>query len=280
MPSTTYMQIDDRRDHSFRIPRPELTRTRGAPNACNRCHEDQTPEWAQGVLEAAGRADSQDWFQRLADTGPEAAGALETALGLAVDDAVPPLLRATAINRVNLAGDERAYQALGDMLNNSDALIRLGAVRALRGVEPRIQAALGARRLRDPSRAVRMELLPILAALGPEALDPADRRVLEAVQEEYLDSQMALSGWPQSWVNQGNLYVALGRIEEAESAYRQAMEIGPDFVPGYANLADLYRATSRESEGETVLREGLARQPGQIDLTHSLGLNLVRQGHL
>ena len=46
MPTETYMVVDPRHDHSFRIPRPDLSATIGVPNACNACHEDRTPEWA------------------------------------------------------------------------------------------------------------------------------------------------------------------------------------------------------------------------------------------
>src|SRR5690606_33015815 len=37
MPSRTYMVIDDRRDHSLRVPRPDLSVLLGTPNACNDC---------------------------------------------------------------------------------------------------------------------------------------------------------------------------------------------------------------------------------------------------
>ena len=38
MPSTTYMVVDARRDHSFRVPRPDLSQLNGTPNACTKCH--------------------------------------------------------------------------------------------------------------------------------------------------------------------------------------------------------------------------------------------------
>ena len=38
MPSTTYMDVDDRRDHSFRVPDPKLSIATGTPNACTGCH--------------------------------------------------------------------------------------------------------------------------------------------------------------------------------------------------------------------------------------------------
>jgi len=50
MPATTYMKVDDRLDHSFQIPRLDLSIETGVPNACNRCHEDKTPEWAKAQI--------------------------------------------------------------------------------------------------------------------------------------------------------------------------------------------------------------------------------------
>ena len=40
MPATTYMMIDPRRDHSLRVPRPDLSVSFGTPNACSGCHID------------------------------------------------------------------------------------------------------------------------------------------------------------------------------------------------------------------------------------------------
>lgn len=42
MPHTTYMSIDDRRDHSFRVPDPALSIATGTPNACTGCHLDES----------------------------------------------------------------------------------------------------------------------------------------------------------------------------------------------------------------------------------------------
>ena len=51
MPHKNYMVIDDRRDHSIRIPRPDLSAKFGQPNACNNCHTDQSFEWAAKALD-------------------------------------------------------------------------------------------------------------------------------------------------------------------------------------------------------------------------------------
>src|SRR5262249_7720843 len=46
MPRRTYMGIDARRDHGFRVPRPDLAAKTGAPDACAACHAERGAAWA------------------------------------------------------------------------------------------------------------------------------------------------------------------------------------------------------------------------------------------
>jgi len=46
MSTKTYMVVDLRRDHSFRVPRPDLSISLGTPNACTQCHAGRSTEWA------------------------------------------------------------------------------------------------------------------------------------------------------------------------------------------------------------------------------------------
>jgi tetratricopeptide (TPR) repeat protein len=61
MPQATYMDVDPRRDHSFRIPRPDLSVKLGTPNACTRCHlrDERLPlQQGSGVgVQGSGAAD-------------------------------------------------------------------------------------------------------------------------------------------------------------------------------------------------------------------------------
>jgi len=46
MPQETYMVVDPRRDHSFRVPRPDRSAALGTPNSCNKCHTEESTDWA------------------------------------------------------------------------------------------------------------------------------------------------------------------------------------------------------------------------------------------
>src|SRR5262249_27010252 len=51
MPARTYMVVDRRHDHGFRVPRPDLSVKLGTPNACTDCHADKSAEWAAAAIE-------------------------------------------------------------------------------------------------------------------------------------------------------------------------------------------------------------------------------------
>jgi tetratricopeptide (TPR) repeat protein len=73
MPERTYMAVDPRRDHSLRIPRPDLSVALGTPNACTGCHLEP-----QRVAEAKRSAlrEYADW-QRMAAEDEEIASEIE-----------------------------------------------------------------------------------------------------------------------------------------------------------------------------------------------------------
>ena len=50
MPGKYYMGIDWRRDHSLRIPRPDISIKYNIPNACNDCHADKSFQWSEDYI--------------------------------------------------------------------------------------------------------------------------------------------------------------------------------------------------------------------------------------
>ena len=90
-------------------------------------------------------------------------------------------------------------------------------------------------------------------------------------------AQLANADRPESHVNLGILAIKLGRLTEAEQAFQTAIRVGPQFVPAYVDLADVYRSEQRDTEGEPQLRRAIGLAPESADAHHALGLLLVRQ---
>ena len=69
MPESTYMKVDPRRDHSLRVPRPDLSVKINTPNSCTRCHLDRAKISDQRKQELK-LEQYNDWL-RAADEGHE-----------------------------------------------------------------------------------------------------------------------------------------------------------------------------------------------------------------
>jgi len=280
MPTTTYMVIDPRHDHSLRVPRPDLSVKLGVPNACTGCHAGRPAEWAAKQVEA-WYGHPPRGYQRYAEAlrtasigGP---GAGDLLLAVARDGDQPAIARASAIERLRVFTSPAAVEVLRAGLNDHDPLVRRAAVGALEGTEPARHVELLAPLLDDPVRAVRMEAARALAGSPGDRLTDAQRAALDRGLAEYIAAEQFNADRPESHVNLGLLYAAQRRLPDAEAALRIALEVNPRFVPAAVNLSDLYRATGRDEQGERVLRKVLENDPRSAPARHALGLLLVRQ---
>ncbi len=280
MPERTYMGIDSRRDHGLRIPRPDLALTIGTPDACTDCHSGRPAGWAaRAFAEWYGDVDARrPGFARALDAGRRGLpGARRLLADLAADPSMPAIARGTALAMARSAGLADP-DVLRRGLADSEPLVRLGTVRGVETVDPRLWPELLAALLDDPVRAVRIEAGRTLAQLPATAIPETSRPSFELALAEYLEAQELNADRPDGQLNLALTYAARGRSGDAEHAYSRALELDPWFSPAYVNLADLYRATGRDAGGEAVLRRGLRLAPEDAGLHHTLGLTLVRLG--
>jgi predicted CXXCH cytochrome family protein len=276
MPARTYMQIDARRDHSLRVPRPDLTIATGAPNACTQCHANRSASWAaSAVRQWLGRdaVGFQDFAIAFHDADERRPGAATSLLAIATSADEPAIVRASALDRLADAGAPASTLASG--LRDVDPLVRLGALHALAQAPPADQAALAARLLSDPIRTVRIAAARLLAP-STSRLTDRDRAVFDRVSADVVAAGRFNADRPESRVSLGVFFADQGRATDAEAEYRAAIRLAPDFPPGYVNLAELLRATRSESDAEQILRAGLTHAPASADLHFALGLSLVR----
>ena len=280
MPAKTYMVVDPRRDHSFRIPRPDLSAQLDTPNACNRCHSDRTAAWAAAKL--------REWYGRKPTGYQQYAEALHAArsgtqdaklrlLALLRDHDQPAIARATAAMALRDWLSPQTLEALSDALSDTDPLVRMAALEALERAPLAARWQLAQHLLRDPVRTVRALAASTLADVPLDRLAPSERADFERASDEFLAAQRQNADDPAAHVNMGNFYAARRQLDRAEHAYRETLAFDPNWVPAYVNLADLLRSQSRDPEGEQVLRAGIARLPQAAALHHSLGLLQVRE---
>ena len=282
MPARTYMVVDPRRDHSFRVPRPDLSAALGTPNACTTCHTEETAAWA------AARA--ADWwgtprsphFAEILAAARHGDPAAEAGLqALARDGDQPPIVRATALEHLRRYG-ARGLQAAAVAAADPDPLVRAAAAGVLQRAAPRRRIAALAPLLDDPIRAVRIEAARALASVPRGALDPRQATRFQAARAELVDAQAASADLPGAHLVLGVLHSREGSPAAAERAYRRALALDPGFAAAALNLASLLNRQGRNDEAEAALRGSIERIPEEGELHYSLGLLLAeeeRYGH-
>lgn len=277
MPARTYMGIDVRHDHSFRVPRPDLSVSLGTPNACTDCHADRPPAWAAAALARwfpDGRAGTPHYGEAIAAGRRGAVGAERALAALAADLGAPAIARATALSMLESPTPGAVQRVAAD----SEPLVRLGALEAARRLAPAARLAAVGPLLRDPLRAVRIEAARVLADVPAGLWRPVDRTALADGLAAYREAQQAQADLPSSHLNLALLDLALGDLAAARRGYETALRLASWFVPAAVNLADLARIEGDEAAAEATLRRALAVVPESAELHHALGLALVRAG--
>ena len=278
MPERTYMVIDDRRDHSLRVPRPDLSAALGTPEPCTGCHAGHDASWAaEAVREWRGGRPADPHFAPTLDAGRRrVTGAARALAALAADDDAAGIVRATALHLLARQPDAAALPAIRDALSNPDPLIRLGAAEAVEPIPPGLRLALVEPLLRDPVRGVRIEAGRVLADVPPDLWSAGSRTALADALAEHRAAQEIHLDRPESWLNLGIIHLRLGESDLARAAYESALALDSTFHPASINLADLHRAEERDDVGEQVLRDALEASPENAELHHALGLLLIR----
>ena len=280
MPGRTYMGVDYRPDHSFRIPRPDLTLELKTPNACDRCHIDKPTRWSVEAMEKWYGRKTRPHYGTIVAAGrarePEALPAL---IRLAEDRLYPEIVRATALSLAAAYPDSAATESLERALADEASLLRYTAVNRIVIEDPARRISLVGPLLYDPVRAVRMEASRSLVTVQ-ERLDPALREPYQKALAEYVAAMARTGDFAASRHNLGNLYAELGKPDLAIAHYRHAMAIDRLFYPAKVNLAMLYNSRGKKDQAETLLREVVDEHPQMHEVKYSLGLLLAEKKEL
>jgi len=280
MPMRTYMGVDQRHDHSFRIPRPDESIKFGTPNACNDCHADKTAAWAAKATNSWYGPNHQGFQQYTGTLTAARLGAADASsllVSLAKDEKAPNIAKATALVELQPYLDVNTYAAARANLASPDPLLRMAAVELIGAADAATRWRMLSPLLSDPVRAVRITAASETVDAVPQEIAPADKTAFDKALQEFISVQRFNGDRPEAHLTLGNLYSRQGKAAEAGAEYNAAIKLSPDFIPAYVNMADLMRATNRDGESERWLLEAQKRSPKNAEVAYSFGLLRARQ---
>lgn len=277
MAERTYMGIDGRRDHSFRIPRPDLADETGAPDTCADCHAERSAQWAADTL--AG------WFpqstrrgvhfgQTFAVARQNPAAVADKLDEIANDPDQPGIVRATALNLMQpLATPDLAGKS-APLLADPDPLVRSAAAALQRGAPVAERAARLVRVLTDPMLSVRIAAAKQMFDVPQSQLSPGPRAALRQALEDWQRSLATRLDFPETHLVLGGMALTVRNTDAARAAFGRAVQLDPQRSDAWSILVRITLATEGEDAARSVLRSALSQipdDPGLVRLAAELG---------
>ncbi|MCK4569907.1 MAG: tetratricopeptide repeat protein, partial [Bacteroidales bacterium] len=279
MPGRYYMGVDYRRDHSIRVPRPDLSIATGSPNACNDCHSENTFEWAAAYIDqwyGLSRVPHFGTVFAKARIGDESS--IPGLINIALDELFPVIVRATAVYELEKFPDSLCRQTVIYSLSDPESLIRHQAVQSYlpSGVDEMIKLLTPL--LNDPVKAVRMQAAFRMSSIPVTQMDSSILREFYESLSEYREVMEFTGEFAASRHNLGVIYQNQGMFAEAEESFLAAIRIDNEFFPSMANLAVTYNQLGKNDDAEALLRQMIHDLPDYHDTYYSLGLLLAEKG--
>jgi Tfp pilus assembly protein PilF len=278
MPGKYYMGIDWRRDHSIRIPRPDISIKYNTPNACNDCHADKSFQWSEDYIKKYfGERKKHTYGFTLADGFLQKEGADTSLIKLIKSDLYPEIVRATAIQYLSAYDNPKAISTIQEMLNSPEPIIRERAIDAFNSNNPEVLAKIFIPLLNDPVKMVRIAAASKLSILAKENFTDDQYKTLTAVLEEYLITLKYTADFPTGKYNLGNFYSNKGDYITAAKFYNDAIKTDSLLFPAKSNLALLYYNNGELKKAEKIFLDLINKHPEYTEGNYYLGLLYAEQ---
>ncbi len=274
-----------RSDHSFRPPMPEATIKFGSPNACNSCHTDESPEWANEIVKSRTNGDYQEetlyWAQLIKEAREGQWERLDEMLDIIEKDAYGEVVVTSFIRLLNSCSDEKKWSTiLGALQDNESPLVRAAAATALSGnlSEEAKNALLTA--AADDYRVVRVSAALSLSPFGDDRFTTAEATTRGEATDEYIGSLLARPDNWSSHYNKGLFHQNRGEVQKALNSYETAARLYPHALLPLINSSVLYSSVGNTTKAEENLRKAVQHEPDNEAANLNLGLLLAEQGKM
>jgi tetratricopeptide (TPR) repeat protein len=283
MPMTDFARMH-RSDHSMLPPSPAASIAFQSPNACNVCHKDKTPQWADEVvrkwrerdyqapvIHRAGLIDAarkRDWSR------------LPEMLDYLTSKDRDEIFATSLLRLVPASEDPRLVPALLNAIKDPSPLVRSAAATAMQNVptEEAVLALVNA--AGDDYRLVRVRAAAALAGYQNLPLADADKKKVEAANKEYLASILSRPDQWDSHYNLGNYYLDRGDFKQAVASYEKALEMEPRGVLAMVNEAMAYARMGENQKANDALERALKAAPDNAAANFNIGLLKAEQNDL
>ena len=274
MDGKVYMGNDYRKDHSFRVPRPDQSVHYGTTNACNSCHTDKSAKWAATqVTNWYGMNRAYHFSDDLIPGSLLNGKSFMHLSNLMKNDSVPVIVKSTALEYLQYINSEESYDLIVKSLQHKEALVRQAGYVSLLSFPEQLRTKPALKGLRDKVKAVRIMAFRAVSNLDVKTLNPTDLTVWNQVNGEYFIYLKGNSDFPNGQTLIGEYYLQQGDYHRAVAGFNRALKMDSLQVSPYTNLAILYSGKNESAKVKEILKKGISKFPENAQMYYFVGLN-------
>ena len=258
-----YMGNDFRRDHSFRIPRPDQSVAHGTPNACSECHKDKSEEWAaEWVVNWYGKERTPHFSDYLLLSNQSTINSEDRKrLDVFINDLnYPAIARSTVIDNLSFSTDQQIV-SLMTALNDSSAIVRYNALMQFRSMSPQDRISIAKKHMIDSTKLVRIGSAQLVIGFEGDGWSEADKLSLYKANEELEEMLNSNADFSTGRLQLGDYFMQNNDIVNAIKHYEMALEMDSLLFPVYTNLATAYSIGQQTDKALETLNIWMDKQP-------------------
>jgi tetratricopeptide (TPR) repeat protein len=284
MPKTEFGRMV-RSDHSFRPPMPEATIRFESPNACNICHADKSPAWANRIVKKRANGKYQDetlyWAQLIKEARAGDWKRLDEMLAIVSENKLNEVVIASFLRLLANCEEEKKWDVVIGLLQTSKSpLVKAAVSASLSGNTSEKARQVLLKAASDEIRLVRVYSAVSLAGFAQNRFTAQESKVVEKATEEYIHSLVTRPDDWSSHYNEGIFHQNRGDVMKALASYETAARLYPTSLMPLINSSVLYSYTGNPAKAEENLKKALQYDPVNEAANLNLGLLLAETGKL
>ncbi len=284
MPKREFVGHFLRSDHSFRSPMPEATIKFGSPNACNICHKDKSPEWANKIVKARPNGNYQDetlkWAQLIKEARDNNWKNVDKMYKYITNPETNEVVANSFIRLLNNCTLDSKTDILLEALNNKSELVRASAAYGLAGINSeKVKNAL-LKACEDKIRLVRIQAADAILTFPESSFTAEQSAIIKKAENEYVTSMTSRKDNWSNYYNLGIYYQNKGNTQKALESYETSARLYPEALMPLINSSVIYSYVGNQQKAEENLRKAVAVDPKNEAANLNLGLLLAEQGKM
>ncbi|MFQ6602032.1 tetratricopeptide repeat protein [Flavobacterium sp. C3NV] len=273
MPGKLYMGNDLRHDHSFRVPRPDLSETYKTPNACSNCHANKSNKvLADAIVKWYGPKREYHFADDLIPGSKLDENSEAHLTKLINDTAVPDIIKATAAFYLGNIQTQSSLNTLLGAIQSKDSQVRYRVLRSLGNFPPSNWIEVVGPLLSDKVRAVRIAAADLYITIPKGQIPNEYSESFSSAQKELKSLLEYQTDFAVGNLMMADYYLKLKDYYNAEKFYWNGLK--KDNQANYAllNLSAIYNLQGKNDKSLEVLEKAKKNDPKNERIYYNLGL--------